>query len=86
MGTVVVVYFSGTGNTKKMAEFVAEGAKAAGKHEVKLAEVSELNLAELVAADACAFGSPDYFTYMAGEMKTFFDRALSQAEKLKGKV
>jgi len=85
MGRIFVVYFSGTGNTKKMAELVAEGARGAGKHEVKLVDVREVDLAELVAADGYAFGSPDYFTYMAGEMKTLFDRALSQVKKLKGK-
>ncbi|HUW57761.1 MAG TPA: flavodoxin domain-containing protein [Planctomycetota bacterium] len=85
MGSILVVYYSGTGNTRKMAELVAEGAEAVGGHEVRLADVRDLDLAELVAADAFAFGSPDYFTYMAGEVKTLFDRALSQVEKLKGK-
>ena len=43
------------------------------------------NVASVVKADALAFGSPDYFTYMAGEMKTFFDRALSHVKDLKDK-
>ncbi len=57
MSKVAVVYWSGTGNTKAMAEYVAEGAKAAG------ADVSILTSAEFTADmmsdyDAIAFGCP----------------------------
>jgi NAD(P)H dehydrogenase (quinone) len=85
MGRILVIYFSATGNTKRMAELVAEGASKGGKHDVKLAPVQELDVAEVDRADGFAFGSPDYFTYMAGEMKTFFDRALFHAKAIKGK-
>ena len=85
MSVILVVYYSGTGNTKKMAELVVEGARTAGKHDVRLVDVCGFDMAELVAADGFAFGSPDYFTYMAGEMKILFDRALAQVAKLKGK-
>lgn len=85
MGTILVVYFSETGNTKKMAELVAEGAETGGGHEVRLVDVRELDVAQFVAADAFALGSPDYFTYVAGGMKTLFDRALAHVGKLKDK-
>jgi len=85
MGTILVVYYSRTGNTQKMAQLVAEGARKTGKHEVKLVDVRELDMAGFVRADGFALGSPDYFTYVAGEMKTLFDNALGQVKKLKGK-
>lgn len=30
MGKILVTYWSGTGNTEKMAEYITEGAKAKG--------------------------------------------------------
>ena len=85
MAKLLVVYFSETGNTRKMAELVAEGARGDAKHEVTLLDVRELDMTAFVHADGYALGSPDYFTYMAGEMKTLFDRALAHVTKLKGK-
>ncbi len=56
MSKVAVVYWSGTGNTKMMADAVEEGAKGAG------AEVSvfgaNFSAADLGAVDAVAFGCP----------------------------
>ena len=85
MGRILVVYYSRSGNTEKAAAAVAEGAKSTGKHEVKCVAVGDLDLSEFTAADAFAFGSPDYFSYMAGEMKTFFESALGKVERIKGK-
>ncbi len=85
MGTILVIYYSGTGNTKKMAELVAEGAAAGGKHVAKAVLVTGLKMEEFVAASGYAFGSPDYFTYMAGQMKTFFDQSLNNVKKVKDK-
>ena len=85
MGTILVIYYSDTGNTKKMAELVAEGAAQGKKHAVKTVPVTELDMSDFTAANGYAFGSPDYYTYMAGQMKTFFDRALGQVKKVKGK-
>jgi multimeric flavodoxin WrbA len=81
MGTILVVYYSGSGNTKQMAERVAEGAAADKRHAVKVVPVTELDMNEFAAAAGYALGSPDYFTYMAGQMKTFFDRALVSVVK-----
>lgn len=57
MSKIAVVYWSGTGNTQQMAEFVAQGAAEAG------AEVSTFTSAEFFAEkmaefDAVAFGCP----------------------------
>jgi len=85
MGSILVVYYSQTGNTRKMAELVAEGAAKSGKHQVKLVDVSKVDLREFVRADGFALGSPDYFTYMAGQMKILFDQALAHVKEIKGK-
>ena len=54
---VAVVYWSGTGNTQKMAEGVAEGAKKAGA-DVKLMTSAEFSAADTGSYDGFAFGCP----------------------------
>ena len=76
MATICVLFHSDTGNTQALAEQVAEGAKTAGA-KVTLMPAANLDMDALAAADALAIGSPDYFSYAAGSIKTFFDRAYS---------
>ena len=40
---------------------------------------------DFISCDAVAFGSPNYFSYMAGVMKGFFDKALSMRESVAAK-
>lgn len=54
---VAVVYWSGTGNTEKMAELVKEGAKEKGA-EVSLYTSSEFNSDMMDRFDTFAFGCP----------------------------
>jgi multimeric flavodoxin WrbA len=75
MGKIVVVYHSQQyGNTKMLAEALAEGAREAGA-EVNLINTNErrVTLEEFLSADGVAIGTPDYFSYVAGTVKTFFD-------------
>lgn len=57
MSKVAVVYTSTTGNTEKMAEAVAEGAKSKGA-EVVVLTADAFNAGEVANYDAIAFGSP----------------------------
>ncbi len=57
MSKVSIVYWSGTGNTQKMAEAVAEGVKEAGA-EADLKFVSAATVDELAAEPAFALGCP----------------------------
>lgn len=57
MSKVAVIYWSGTGNTKMMAEAVSEGAKNAGA-DVSLLNVSETSAAEAAFFDVLALGCP----------------------------
>jgi NAD(P)H dehydrogenase (quinone) len=74
--TVLVVYHSASGNTEKMAQGVAEGAKAVSGTKVILKRVSEAATDDLLSSDAVIVGSPVYFGNMSGEVKTFFDNWL----------
>jgi len=75
MGKILVVYHSQQyGNTKMLAEALVDGVREAGA-EVNLINTNErrVTLEEFLATDAVAIGTPDYFSYVAGTIKTFFD-------------
>jgi len=75
MASVLVLFHSQEhGNTAAMAAAVAEGIRQAGA-DAKLVNTNETRLAmdEYAAADAVGFGSPDYYSYIAGGMKMFLD-------------
>ncbi len=81
---VLVTYYSKSGNTAAMAKILAAALKDAGADAVVKKAEETLN-DDLIAADAVAIGSPDYFSYVAGQVKTVFDEALSVKSKLSGK-
>lgn len=89
--TVLVTFHSGTGNTEKMAQGVAEGAKGVSGTTVVLKRVGDVAAADLLSSDAVIVGSPVYFGNMSGEVKTFFDNwtlkfGLFQDRKMRNKV
>ena len=76
MKHILIVYHSQEkGNTRRMAELVAEGCRQVAGVDVEMVNVNERRVDMTIAAraDAYALGSPDYFTYMAGGLKQFFD-------------
>jgi len=84
MAKVLVAYYSKTGNTKRMAELVAEGARSAGA-QVDLVQADQVGFARLGDYDGFALGSPDYFSYMAGQVKILFDEALAHKGEISGR-
>ena len=75
MTSILVLYHSQEhGNTGAMAGAVAEGAKKAAA-EVTLVNTNQqrLDVKSYRGFDAVAFGSPDYYSYIAGGLKVFLD-------------
>ena len=75
MASILILYHSQQyGNTQLMAKAVAEGAGEAGA-EVTLINTNEqrLDIEMYREIDAAAFGSPDYYSYIAGGLKVFLD-------------
>ncbi len=70
---VLVTYHSLSGNTERMAEAVAEGARSVPGAAVAMKRVSQVTADDLFTADAIVVGSPVYWSNMSGEVKTFFD-------------
>ena len=85
MPKVLVAYYSKTGNTKQIAEAIAEGAKSIKGVNVELKNVEDINAKEAVEADGFAFGSPSYFSMMSGPLLTFLTELYFVREKLAGK-
>jgi len=74
MARVLIVYHSLSGNTERMAKAFEEGAKSIPGSDVVLKKAFHTTLEDLLGCDAIALGSADYFSYIAGALKDFFDR------------
>ncbi len=85
MQRVLVLYYSRTGNTEKMARAVAEGASAAGAQAV-VAKVEGFKAESLKDYGAIAVGSPTYYGGMAAEVKKLLDESVRLHGSLDGKV
>lgn len=85
MVKILVLYYSRTGNVETLARAVAEGAKGIEGVIVEMKRVNYATIEDLISCDGVAVGSPNYFGYMAGIMKDFFDKAWSVRDKLAGK-
>lgn len=85
MSNVCVVYHSGFGHTKALAQAVAEGARSVGGCAVTLVDVDDLEgpesnqygeaWAPLNEADAIVFGCPTYMGSVSAGLKRFFEQS-----------
>jgi len=74
---ILIVFTSWSGNTRALAEAIAEGAKGAGNGnvDVTVKRARDTRRSDIESASAVAFGSPTYYSYMSGELKALFDIA-----------
>lgn len=84
---ILIVYSSYGGNTEKLAQAIADGARTAGNGnvDVKVKRARDTTRDDIKNANALAFGSPTYYSYMTGELKTLFDEALPHKGAFDGK-
>ena len=85
MPKALVIYYTQSGNTKKMAEAVAEGIQKAGV-EAAVKDVADLRADELLKYDGIAIGSPTYYGSMSARIKQLLDDSVKFHGKLDGKV
>jgi flavodoxin len=84
MGKVLITYYSRTGKTEKMAEYIAEGVRFSG-NSADIRKLSDIkNEKELEGYDGYAFGCPTYHRDMTANMKTFL--FLVEKAQLNGKI
>jgi flavorubredoxin len=83
MGRVLIVYFSLTGRTQLMAEYIAEGVRFE-THKAVTKKTAEIGTAkDIEDYDGYIFGSPTHHQDIPGQMKTFL--SLVRVADLKGK-
>jgi NAD(P)H dehydrogenase (quinone) len=85
MKTVLVTYYSRSGNTKKMAGMIADRLTARGI-KVDLITVEAVPIDSLPGYDGFIVGSPNYFGTMAWPIKKFIDESVKYYMKLEGRL
>lgn len=83
---ILVLYFSKGGNTKQLAESIAEGANQVEGAEVLVRSTQDVTQSEFEASDGVIVGSPVYFGVMAAEVKKVLDDFIGSRKKMEGKV
>ena len=83
---VLIMYYSKSGNTKKLAEEIAKGVQLVKNVEYILKSCSEIKKEDFLTADAIIAGSPVYFGSMASELKQVFDKFVGLRNKMGDKV
>lgn len=75
MSKIVIIYYSGYGHTKKLAEAVRDGASPNSSvcELIHVNEVTENSWQKLSVADAIIFGSPTYMGGVSADFKKFAD-------------
>ena len=76
MGKILVLYDSLTGNTQRMAELVAEGAKKIPGMQVRLRSVDQASQKDVIWCDGIAVGSPTNMGVLSWRMKKFWDQEM----------
>ena len=87
MNKVLVLFDSRSGNTARMAELVAEGARTISDTEVRLKSVDQATAEDVVWCDGLAVGSPTNMGLLSWKMKRFWDETMMpQWAKVDGKI
>lgn len=89
MTNILIVYTSTLGNTRKMAEAVADGARSVAETEVLLKEAHEATKADVRVCDALILGSPIRHRTADSRIKKFIEDVCEQlwlTDEMVGKV
>ena len=74
MAKVIVVYESKYGNTKLVAETIAEGVREAPGVETVIAGVKEVDLDQVIDSDAILVGSPNHIGRATRSIRRFIEK------------
>ena len=83
---VLVLYFSKGGNTRKLAEQIAQGVESVDDAKALLKTTEEVTKDDFVNSAGVIAGSPVYFGVMAADLKRVFDEFVSVRKKMENKV
>jgi NAD(P)H dehydrogenase (quinone) len=86
MRQVLVLYYSRTGNTRKLAEAVCAGVESVEGTRCLLRSTEEVTKDDFLESGGIIAGSPVYFGTMASELKKIFDDFVGIRKKVENKV
>jgi NAD(P)H dehydrogenase (quinone) len=83
---VLVLYYSKGGNTRRLAESIAEGVGSVEGVTPVVKKTEDVTKDDFVNAAGIIAGSPVYFGVMAADLKRVFDEFVGIRKKMEGKV
>jgi len=84
---VLILFYSGEGNTKMMADLVHEGAAVIPNTEIRFKSVDEGTAEDLLWCDGIAVGSPTHMGTIAWQMKRWWDEVAQPLwPEIEGKI
>jgi NAD(P)H dehydrogenase (quinone) len=83
---ILILYYSKGGNTRKLAEAIAEGVGQVDGLEAVLRHTRDMNKDDFVSADGLIVGSPVYFGTMAAQLKQVLDGFVGVRRKMENKI
>ncbi|MGD2125494.1 MAG: NAD(P)H-dependent oxidoreductase [Desulfobacteraceae bacterium] len=83
---ILILYFSKGGNTRKLAEKIAQGVEKVEGVKALLRRTDHVTKQDFLSSDGIIAGSPVYFGVMAAELKKVFDDFVGVRKKMEGKV
>jgi NAD(P)H dehydrogenase (quinone) len=83
---ILITYYSKTGNTKSLAEAIANGAKSVSGIKLTIKTIEQTTHKDLLLADAIIVGSPVYNANAATEVIKFMSEWPFEGTPLKDKI
>lgn len=83
---ILILYFSKGGNTKKLAEAIAQGVESVEGVVAVLKNTEEVTKEDFINSQGIIAGSPVYFGVMAAELKKIFDKFVGVRRKMEDKI
>lgn len=84
---IIIFYYSKNGNTHQLAKRTWDILREfiPNKIEIEMMKAQEMNIESLRSSAGIIIGSPDYYGYVSGQIKIFFDEILQFKEDFKNK-
>jgi NAD(P)H dehydrogenase (quinone) len=83
---VLILYYSKGGNTKKLAQQIAEGVNSVPGVSALLKTTQDVTKEDFLNSAGIIAGSPTYFGVMAYDLKRVFDEFVGIRRKMENKV
>jgi NAD(P)H dehydrogenase (quinone) len=83
---VLILYYSKGGNTRKLAEAVAQGVQSVTAVEAVVKSTQDVTPDDFLNAAGVIAGSPVYFGVLAADLKRVFDEFIGTRKRMENKV